>query len=135
MRAAHWQRDSARARCAQNNYSLPSTEETMRASFLISVPAYSRLAPAASERGWRSDPDYARRTVERLLGRPGPRRELDGRPLADLAAMSGEFTAAAPDEVVRAIARFFGERPPRVEVEGIEYAVGPTSGALALAPG
>ena len=39
----------------------------MKASFLISAPAYSRLAPAASERGWRSDPDYARRTVDRLI--------------------------------------------------------------------
>ncbi len=68
----------------------------MKASFLISAPAYSRLAPAASERGWRSDPDYARRTVDRLLRSSGPRHELDGRPLADLAAMSGEFGAAAP---------------------------------------
>ena len=107
----------------------------MRASFLISVPAYSRLAPAASERGWRSDPDYARRTVERLLGHPGPRRDLDGRPLADLAAMSGEFAAAARGAVVSAIARFFGERLPRVEVEGTEYAVGPTPGALTPQPG
>lgn len=107
----------------------------MRASFLISVPAYSRLARAASERGWSSDPDYARRTVERLLGDHEPQRELDGRPLADLAAMCGEFAATAPDEVVRAIARFFGERPPRVEVEGIEYSVGPMAGALTLQPG
>lgn len=104
----------------------------MKASFLIGAPAYSRLAPAASERGWRSDPDYARRTVERLLGAPAPRRDLDGRPLAELAALSGEFGAAAPDDVVRAIARFFGERPQRVEIAGVEYAVGP---ALSSVPG
>ena len=104
----------------------------MKASFLISAPAYSRLAPAASERGWRSDPDYAQRTIERLLA--GARRDLDGRPVAELAAMSGEFEASALDEIVRAIARFFGERPPRVEVEGIEYSVGAAPGALASLP-
>jgi hypothetical protein len=97
----------------------------MQASFLISAPAFLRLAPAAGERGWRSDPGYAERTVARLLGdAPGP-CEVDGRSLADLAAMRGEFQAASVDDVVRAIARFFGERPPRVEVGGIEYAVGP----------
>ncbi len=106
----------------------------MKASFLISAPAYARLAPAASERGWRSDPDYARRTVDRLIRNPGPRHELDGRPLADLAAMSGEFAAGAPVEIVHAIARFFGECPPRVEVEGVEFAVGPTPAALTPAP-
>ena len=104
----------------------------MKASFLISAPAYSRLAPAASERGWRSDPDYAQRTVERVLA--DARRDLDGRPVAALAAMSGEFEAAALDEIVRAIARFFGERPPRVEVGGVEYAVGGSARALAPLP-
>jgi hypothetical protein len=103
----------------------------MKASFLIGAPAYSRLAPAASERGWRSDPDYARRIVQRLLEHSGT-RDLDGRPLAELAALSGEFPGVCPDEVVRTIARFFGERPPRVEVAGIEYAVGP---GLRPAPG
>lgn len=99
----------------------------MKASFLISAPAYSRLAPAASERGWRSDPDYAQRTVERLLA--GSRRDLDGRAVAELAAMSGEFEVSALDEIVRAIARFFGERPPRLEVDGVEYSVGAPPGA------
>jgi hypothetical protein len=102
----------------------------MKASFLIGVPAYGRLAPAASERGWRSDPGYAQRTIERLLRHAGPRHELDGRPLAELAALGGEVAAAAPDEVVHAIARYFGERPPRVEIDGVEYAVGPAPGVL-----
>ena len=106
----------------------------MKASFLIGAPAYSRLAPAASERGWRSDPDYAQRTVERLLAGPGSRRELDGRPVAELAAMSGEFDVSALDEIVRAVARFFGERPPRVEVEGVEYAIGAAPGAPIAQP-
>jgi hypothetical protein len=113
----------------------PFSEETMKASFLIGVPAYWRLAPAASERGWQSDPSYAQRTIERLLRQPGPRHELDGRPLAELAALCGEYAAGAPDEIVHAIARFFGERPPRLEVEGVEYAVGPGPGAVtALLP-
>jgi hypothetical protein len=112
--------------------SLTLTEESMKASFLIGAPAYARLAPAASERGWRSDPEYARRTVERLLDSPGAQRDLDGRPIAELAALTGEFAAAAPGDVVRAIARFFGERPARIEIAGVEYAVGP---GLAQPPG
>ena len=44
--------------------------------------------------------------------------------------MSGEFGAAAPVEIVHAIARFFGECPPRVEMEGVEFTVGPTPAAL-----
>jgi hypothetical protein len=40
-----------------------------------------------------------------------------------LAAMSGEFPADSLEEVIAAIARFFGERPPCVEAEGLGYAV------------
>jgi hypothetical protein len=94
----------------------------MKASFLISAPAFKRLAPAATERGWLSDPDYARRTVDRVLARGPAEATLDGRPLAELAAMSGEFAAGSAEEIVRAVARFFGERPPRIEVGGVEYA-------------
>jgi hypothetical protein len=104
----------------------------MKASFLISAPAFNRLASAASERGWRSDPDYARRTVERVLSDRASRADLDGRPLVDLAAMSGEFPAASADEVARTVARFFGERPPRIELAGVEYAVGATLGCAGL---
>jgi len=98
----------------------------MRARFLISAPAFSRLGPAAGDRGWRSDPDYAQRTVERVIARGGAAggvREIGGRPLEDLAAMSGEFPAESLEEVIAAIARFFGERPPCVEAEGPGYAV------------
>lgn len=100
----------------------------MEASFLISAPALRRLAPAAGERGWRSDPGYAERTVARLLDAGADAPTLDGRSLAELAAMRGEFAAAGVEEIVRTIARFFGERPPRVEVGGVEYAVGPALG-------
>jgi hypothetical protein len=95
----------------------------MRASFLISAPAFARLGPAAGDRGWRSDPEYAARTVERIVARPGAAREIGGRRLEDLAAMSGEFPAESVEEVIAAIARFFGERPPCVEAEGLGYAV------------
>jgi hypothetical protein len=94
----------------------------MRARFLISVPAFSRLAPAAGDRGWRSDPEYAERTVERIA-RAGAPREIGGRRVEDLAAMSGEFAEDTVEEVIAAIARFFGERPPCVEAEGPGYAV------------
>ena len=103
----------------------------MQARFLISAPAFSRLGPAAGDRGWRSDPDYAQRTVERVIARsPGGGREIGGRRLEDLAAMSGEFSAASIEEVIATIARFFGERPPRVEADGVEYAVGATLAAF-----
>jgi hypothetical protein len=98
----------------------------MKARFLISAPAFSRLGPAASDRGWRSDPEYAQRTVERVIARgsaAGGVREIGGRPLEELAAMSGEFPADSLEEVIAAIARFFGERPPCVEAEGLGYAV------------
>ena len=98
----------------------------MKARFLISVPAFSRLGPAASDRGWQSDPDYAQRTVERVIARAGAAGgmpEIGGRPLEELAAMSGEFPADSLEEVIAAIARFFGERPPCVEAEGQGYAV------------
>jgi hypothetical protein len=98
----------------------------MKARFLISAPAFSRLGPAASDHGWRSDPEYARRTVERIIARTGAAggpREIGGRPLEELAAMSGEFPAQSLEEVIGAIARFFGERPPCVEAEGLGYAV------------
>jgi hypothetical protein len=94
----------------------------MRARFLISVPAFSRLAPAAGDRGWRSDPEYAERTVERVIARAAP-REIGGRRLEELAAMSGEFAEDTVEEVIAAIARFFGERPSCVEAEGPGYAV------------
>jgi hypothetical protein len=92
----------------------------MKVSFLISAAAFLRLGPAASERGWRSDEDYALRVVRRLQGTAN-RDEL-----ARLAAMSAEFEATTLESVVAAIARFFGERPPRVEIGGVEYAVGAT---------
>jgi hypothetical protein len=98
----------------------------MKARFLISAPAFSRLGPAAGDRGWRSDPEYAQRTVERVIARgsaAGGVREIGGRPLEELAAMSGEFAADSLEEVIAAIARFFGERPPCVEAEGLGYAV------------
>jgi hypothetical protein len=94
----------------------------MRARFLISAPAFSRLGPAAGDRGWRSDPEYAERTVERIIARDAP-REIGGRRLEELAAMSGEFEEHTVEAVVAAIARFFGERPSCVEAEGLGYAV------------
>jgi hypothetical protein len=97
----------------------------MRARFLISAPAYSRLGRAAVvDRGWRSDPEYAERTVERVIAQvpAGGAREIGGRRLEDLAAMSGEFAADTVEEVVAAIARFFGERPSCVEADGLGYA-------------
>jgi hypothetical protein len=98
----------------------------MKARFLISAPAFSRLGPAAGDRGWCSDPEYAQLTVERVIARvpAGGAREIGGRRLEDLAAMSGEFAADTVEEVVTTIARFFGERPPCVEAGGVEYAVG-----------
>ena len=101
----------------------------MKARFLISAPAFSRLGPAAGDRGWRSDPEYAQRTVERVIARgsaAGGTREIGGRPLEELAAMSGEFPADSLEEVIAAVARFFGERPPYVEAEGLGCAVAAT---------
>jgi hypothetical protein len=98
----------------------------MKARFLISAPAFSRLGPAAGDRGWRSDPEYAERTVERIIARAGAgsgEREIGGRRVEELAAMSGDFAADSVEEVIAAIARFFGERPPCVEAEGPGYAV------------
>ena len=43
--------------------------------------------------------------------------------------MSGEFPADTVEEVVAAIARFFGERPPYVEAEGFGCAAVATPGA------
>jgi hypothetical protein len=107
----------------------------MKVSFLISVPAFHRLGSAAGERGWRSDPEYAQRIVEQVLERgPAAAREIEGRQLGELAAMSGEFESSALDDIVRNIGRFFGERPPRVAVQGVEYAVGPTLAALSPMP-
>src|SRR5262245_13090673 len=105
-----------------------------KASFLISAPAFSRLGPAAGDRGWRSDPEYAQRTVERLIARvpAGGAREIGGRRLEDLAAMSGEFTADTIEEVIAAIARFFRERPSCVEAEGVDH--GPGGMAPAFEP-
>jgi len=101
----------------------------MKVSFLISATAFLRLRSAADERGWRSDPDYAERTVRRLLD--GAAYELDGQAAASLAAMCGEFQPGHPEEVVRSIGRFFGERPPRLEVGGVEYAVDRSLGRVA----
>ena len=104
----------------------------MKARFLISAPAFLRLGQAASDRGWCSDPDYARSTVERVIARSaaaGGPREIGGRRLEDLAAMSGEFSADSVEEIIAAIARFFGERPPCVETEGLGHAVAETLGA------
>lgn len=98
----------------------------MKARFLISAPASSRLGPAAGDRGWCSDPEYAQRTVERVIARApaGGAHEIGGRRPEGLAAMSGEFETDTVEEVIAAIARFFGERPPCVEAGGVEYAVG-----------
>jgi len=38
--------------------------------------------------------------------------------------------AGRPEEIVRSIGRFFGERPPRLEVEGVEYATGGSPGPV-----
>lgn len=89
----------------------------MKVSFLISAAAFLRLGPAASERGWRSDEDYALRAVRGLQGVVG------GDEIARLAAMSADIEGTL-EQAVGAIARFFGERPPRVEFGGVEYAVG-----------
>jgi hypothetical protein len=101
----------------------------MKVSFLISATAFLRLRSAADERGWQSDPDYAERTVRRLL--EGAAGELDGQTVESLAAMCGEFQPGEPEEVVRSIGQFFGERPARLEVEGVEYAVGRSLGRVA----
>jgi hypothetical protein len=94
----------------------------MKVSFLISAGAFVRLGFAAMERGWRSDPEYALRTVQRALDAIDPERDLGA--LEHLAAMCAEFEETRPADVARRIAGFFGERPPRVEVGGVEYAVG-----------
>jgi hypothetical protein len=93
----------------------------MRVSFLISASAFLRLGFAAGERGWRSDPDYACRVVERAVREGG---ELSM--LANLAAMCAEFEPAEPVEVVRAIGSFFGEKPACIEIGGRDFSVGPT---------
>ena len=74
----------------------------------------------------RATPSALERTVERVIARvpTGAAREIGGRRLEDLAAMCGEFAADTVEEVIIAIARFFGERPPREEARGVEYAVG-----------
>jgi hypothetical protein len=100
----------------------------MKVSFLISAMTFLGLRSAAGERGWRSDPDYAERTVRCYLD--GAADELDGESVANLAAMCGEFQADRPEEIVRSIGRFFGERPPRLEVEGVEYATGRAPGPV-----
>lgn len=95
----------------------------MRVSFLISANAYNRLHHAAArDRGWRSDPEYAERTVQRFYARP-PGPGLDYRTLAELAAMSGDFASANVEEAAALIGRFFGEAPQRLEIDGAEYAV------------
>ena len=60
--------------------------------------------------------------------------KFDVETLSNLAAMRGEFEASTLDEIVGAIGRFFSERPCRVEVEGVEYAVGRTLGMLSPLP-
>lgn len=108
----------------------------MKAKFLISTPAYSRLGHAAGDRGWRSDPDYAVRTVEQVLARSpaGAACEIGGRRIEDLAALSGEFPGASLEEVIAAITRFFGEPPRCVEAERLGYAVVATLAAGAPPP-
>ena len=101
----------------------------MKVSFLISATAFLRLRSAADERGWQSDPDYAERTVRRYL--EGAAYELDGESVSNLAAMCGEFQPGEPEAVVRSIGQFFGERPTRLEVEGVEYAIGRSLGLVA----
>jgi hypothetical protein len=96
----------------------------MQVAFLISAHAFQRLHAAAHDRGWRSDPDYAERTVQRFAARG----ELDIDALAQLAAMSGDFAAADAAEAAAQIGRFFGERPRRLEIAGAEYAVDVTLG-------
>lgn len=94
----------------------------MKVSFLISAGAFVRLGMAAMERGWESDPEYAVRTVQRALDAADPDRDLGV--LEHLAAMCAEFEETHPDAVARRIAAFFGERPPCLEVGGVEYALG-----------
>lgn len=96
----------------------------MKVSFLISAGAFVRLGLAAMERGWKSDPDYALRTVQRALDAVDPERDLGA--LEQLAAMCAELEDACPEDAVRRIAAFFGERPRRIEIGGIEYAPGAT---------
>jgi hypothetical protein len=109
----------------------------MKVSFLISADAFLRLSTAAMARGWGSDPEYADRTVERYLAGKASDvtdGDLDAGTLSNLAAMHGEFEGSTLDEIIRAIAGFFSERPRRVEVEGVEYAVGRTLGMLTPLP-
>jgi hypothetical protein len=94
----------------------------MKVSFLISAGAFVRLGLAAMERGWRSDPEYALRTVQRALEAVDPDGDLAE--LEHLAAMCAEFEESRPLDVARHIAVFFGERPPRMELGGVEYAAG-----------
>lgn len=101
---------------------------TMKVSFLISAGAFVRLGVAALERGWRSDPDYALRTVQRALDAVDPVDDLEA--LERLAAMCAEFEETRPEAIACTIGRFFGERPPRLEVGGVEYALGRTLGDL-----
>jgi hypothetical protein len=103
----------------------------MKVSFLISAGAFVRLGLAATERGWKSDPEYALRTVERALAAIDPDRDLAA--LEHLAAMCAEFEETRPAEAVRRIAGFFGEQPRRVEVSGAENAPGAWSCAPQLA--
>jgi hypothetical protein len=100
----------------------------MKVSFLISAAAFLRLGLAAMERGWRSDPDYALRTVQRALGALDPDQDLGV--LETLAAMCAEFDEMQPEAIVGAIGRFFSERPRRVEIAGVEYGVGADLAAL-----
>jgi hypothetical protein len=93
----------------------------MRVNFLISAAAFLRLGFAAGERGWRSDPDYAERIVQRTVAEGG-----EVSMLANLAAMCADFELADPIEVVRAIGSFFGEKPASIEIGGQDFRVGAT---------
>jgi hypothetical protein len=93
----------------------------MKVSFLISAAAFMRLGFAAGERGWRSDPDYAQRVVERAVREGGELSMLE-----NLAAMCADFELADPVEVVRAIGAFFCEKPACIEIAGRDFRVGST---------
>jgi hypothetical protein len=108
----------------------------MKVRFLISVDAFERLKAPARDRGWASDPEYARRLAERFFAlnpdfdpsspfalQPPTRYTLDYYELIQLAAMSGDFDTEKIEDVVKTLRRFFGEWPRRLEINGTDYAV------------
>ncbi|MCC6609736.1 MAG: hypothetical protein IT515_08715 [Burkholderiales bacterium] len=108
----------------------------MKVCFLIGADAFGRLEAPALDRGWRSDPEYARRLAERFFAlnpdfdpaspfalQARTRYTLDYYELIQLAAMSGEFETDKVEDVVKTLRRFFGEWPRRLEIDGTDYVV------------